>query len=71
MHRTISIVAVIALATAMATAAQAAPCRDSKTGKFVKCTAAAAAAPTRCRDEKTKRFAKCGKPHIETAPSLH
>lgn len=38
--------------------ALAAPCKDSKTGKFVKCATAPSKA-TKCKDAKGK-FAKCG-----------
>lgn len=54
----------IAVATAlMFTAAApsiAAPCKDAKTGKFVKCPEKKAQ-PKRCKDAKGK-FAKCGTP---------
>lgn len=37
----------------------AAPCKDPKTGKFIKCPEKAPAKSTRCKDAKGK-FAKCG-----------
>jgi hypothetical protein len=40
--------------------ALAAPCKDPKTGKFVKCPAAPAKA-TKCKNAKGQ-FAKCGTP---------
>jgi hypothetical protein len=48
----------IAAAALMTAPALAAPCKDPKTGKFVKCPTAAAKR-TRCKDAKGK-FAKCG-----------
>lgn len=39
----------------------AAPCKDAKTGKFIKCPPKAAAKAVRCKDAKGK-FAKCGTP---------
>lgn len=58
-----SIIAALAAVTLVAGAAPAlaAPCKDAKTGKFVKCPQKAAAKPTKCRDAKGK-FAKCGIP---------
>jgi hypothetical protein len=52
----------IAAILAIATAADATPCRDAK-GHFVKCTAPAptTAKPTHCRDAKG-HFVKCGIP---------
>ncbi len=58
-----SIIAALAAMTLMAGAAPAlaAPCKDAKTGKFVKCANKAAAKPTKCRDAKGK-FTKCSGP---------
>ena len=42
------------------------PCKDAKTGKFVKCSPKAAAKPVRCKDAKGK-FAKCGSPGAKPA----
>lgn len=39
----------------------AAPCKDPKTGKFIKCPPAAPAKATRCKAANGK-FAKCGTP---------
>jgi hypothetical protein len=51
----------------LSTAAIAAPCKDPKTGKFVKCQPPkSAAAPKRCRDAKG-HFAKCGTPGAKPA----
>jgi hypothetical protein len=44
----------------------AAPCKDPKTGKFVKCPEKGPAKPTRCKDSKGK-FAKCGTPGAKPA----
>jgi hypothetical protein len=56
--------ALIAFGTAMmlvaGTPVLAAPCKDPKTGKFVKCPEAAKK-PVRCKDAKGK-FAKCSAP---------
>ncbi len=41
--------------------ALAAPCKDPKTGKFIKCAAKAPAKATRCKSANGK-FAKCGTP---------
>lgn len=41
--------------------ALAAPCKDAKTGKFVKCSEKTAAKPVKCRGANGK-FAKCGTP---------
>jgi hypothetical protein len=41
--------------------AVAAPCKDPKIGKFVKCPPAAPAKATKCKNAKG-RFAKCGTP---------
>jgi len=57
-----SLMAVAAALTLVAGSAPAlaAPCKDPKTGKFVKCPPAPAKAK-RCKDAKGK-FAKCGTP---------
>lgn len=47
--------------TMTASPALAAPCKDPKTGKFVKCPAKAPAKATRCNAPNGK-FAKCGMP---------
>lgn len=39
--------------------ALAAPCKDAKTGRFIKCAEKAPVKPVKCRDAKGK-FAKCG-----------
>lgn len=56
-----------ALAAICMTAAPvaAAPCKDPKTGKFVKCPPAPTK-PVRCKDAKGK-FAKCGTPGAKPA----
>lgn len=46
---------------AVATPSIAAPCKDSKTGKFIKCPSTAPAKMTRCKAANGK-FAKCGTP---------
>ncbi len=46
--------------------AGAAPCKDAKTGKFIKCPDKAPAKPVRCKDAKGK-FAKCGTPGAKPA----
>lgn len=46
--------------------ALAAPCKDAKTGKFIKCPPKAAAKPAKCRDAKGK-FIKCGAPGAKAA----
>jgi hypothetical protein len=55
--------AVLALSLALVGAADAKPCKDAKTGKFIKCppAAAAPAKAVKCKDAKGK-FAKCGAP---------
>ncbi len=57
-----SLMAVAAALTLVAGSAPAvaAPCKDAKTGKFVKCPTAAAKA-TKCKNAKGQ-FAKCGTP---------
>lgn len=72
MLKTLSIVAVLALAASSVSAApaldKAGKCRDN--GKFVAasmCKAKAAPAG-KCRDVKTKKFAKCGTPNTEPVP---
>lgn len=56
-----SLMAVAAALTLVAGSAPAiaAPCKDAKTGKFIKCPAAAKA--TKCKNAKGQ-FAKCGTP---------
>jgi hypothetical protein len=44
-----------------ASPALAAPCKDPKTGKFIKCPTTAPAKVTRCKAANGK-FAKCGTP---------
>ncbi|MFS0738196.1 hypothetical protein ABC347_14225 [Sphingomonas sp. 1P06PA] len=60
---------ILAMATALsllaAPAVWAAPCKDPKTGKFVKCPEAKATTK-RCKDTKGK-FAKCGTPGAKPA----
>ena len=57
-----SLMAVAAALTLVAGSAPAlaAPCKDAKTGKFVKCPTAAAKA-AKCKNAKGQ-FAKCGTP---------
>ncbi len=59
MRRIIAAAAALTLVAGSAPAL-AAPCKDPKTGKFVKCPAALTKA-TRCKDAKGK-FTKCGTP---------
>lgn len=59
MRRIIAAAAALTLVAGSAPAL-AAPCKDPKTGKFVKCPTATTKA-TRCKDAKGK-FAKCGTP---------
>jgi hypothetical protein len=76
MRHSLSILAVLALMTAAAGTATAAPaldaagkCRDN--GKFVAaklCETATAAPGGKCRDVKTKKFAKCGAANTEPLP---
>jgi len=63
MRRAIATAAFLAfsLAAMGANTVYAAPCKDAKTGKFVKCPAMAPAKPIKCRDAKGK-FAKCSAP---------
>ena len=63
-----SIIAAFAAMTLVAGAAPAlaAPCKDAKTGKFVKCPQKTTAKPAKCRDAKGK-FAKCGAPGAKPA----
>jgi hypothetical protein len=64
MRTALTLAAVVALS---ATSAFAAPCRDAKTKRFIKCPVAATAKPaTRCKDAKGK-FAKCGTPGTHPA----
>ncbi|MBY9064276.1 hypothetical protein K7957_15155 [Sphingomonas yunnanensis] len=58
--RSLSIVVMAAALLAGTTPALAAPCKDAKTGKFVKCASAPAKA-ARCKNAKGQ-FAKCGSP---------
>jgi hypothetical protein len=62
----LGLIAALAL-SALASGADAAACRDPKTGKFIKCPPPAAA--KHCRDIKTKKFAKCGAPGTEPVPA--
>ena len=66
MRRSLTLLAAFAFAASLASAADAAPCKDAK-GKFIKCPAPAAS-PGRCRDKATKAFAKCGGPNTEAVP---
>ena len=65
MHRMLTLALVLALG---AGSAFAAPCRDAKTGKFIKCPPPAASASNHCRDKTTKKFAKCSAPNTEPVP---
>ena len=58
--RSLSIVVAAAALLAGATPALAAPCKDPRTGKFVKCATAPAKA-TKCKNAKGQ-FANCGAP---------
>jgi hypothetical protein len=60
MRHSLALIISLGLAASVASAASAAPCRDTK-GKFVKCPPAAVSAPVRCKDAHGK-FAKCGTP---------
>lgn len=51
--------AATALGLVVATPVMAAPCKDAKTGKFIKCPPSPAAKATRCKLANGK-FAKCG-----------
>ena len=64
--RAFTLIATIAFALSVVGAAQAVPCRDAKTGKFIKCPPVAA---KHCRDIKTKKFAKCTAPGVEPVPA--
>ncbi len=62
MTKTVTLIAALAFAISLAGTADAAkPCKDAKTGKFMKCPVAAAA-PKHCKDPKTHKFAKCSAP---------
>jgi hypothetical protein len=61
MRRAIASAAVLALSLAAFGTADAKACKDPKTGKFMKCAAAAPAKPVKCKDAKGK-FAKCTAP---------
>lgn len=64
--RSVFIAGVIAIFSAGAVPAAAAPqCRD-KAGKFIKCPTQPAASGQRCKDAKGK-FAKCGTPGAKPA----
>jgi hypothetical protein len=63
--RSLSIAAVAAVLLAGTTPALGAPCKDPKTGKFVKCATAPAKA-TKCKNAKGQ-FAKCGTPGAKPA----
>lgn len=58
--RSLSIVVAAAALLAGATPALAAPCKDPRTGKFVKCATAPVKA-AKCKNAKGQ-FAKCGTP---------
>ncbi|MBB3694573.1 hypothetical protein [Sphingomonas sp. BK580] len=58
--RSLSIVVAAAALLAGGTPALAAPCKDAKTGKFIKCSSAPAKA-TKCKNAKGQ-FARCGTP---------
>jgi hypothetical protein len=58
--RSLSFVVAAAALLAGTAPALAAPCKDPKTGKFVKCATAPAKA-TKCKNAKGQ-FAKCGTP---------
>ena len=60
MRRAIATAAVLAFSLAMVGVVGAKPCKDAKTGKFIKCppAAAAPAKAVKCKDAKGK-FAKC------------
>jgi hypothetical protein len=64
MRRIIAAAAALTLVAGSAPAL-AAPCKDPKTGKFLKCAKTPAKA-TRCKDAKGK-FAKCGTPGAKPA----
>jgi hypothetical protein len=56
----------VAFALSLGSVASAKACRDTKTGKFIKCPPAAAATskaakPKQCKDPKTGKFIKCTK----------
>jgi hypothetical protein len=57
--------AAAALSLAISTAAGAVPCKDPKTGRFIKCPPKPAP-PKKCRDAKG-HFAKCGTPGAKPA----
>jgi hypothetical protein len=58
--------AIAAASLLVAPASIAAPCKDPKTGKFIKCPPKSITAPKRCRDAKG-HFAKCGTPGSKPA----
>ena len=57
----IALTAAAALSLLLGTAGVAAPCKDAKTGRFIKCPPAKPAPPKRCKNAKGQ-FAKCGTP---------
>lgn len=59
-QRALSLAIVLALTVSSAVPAAAAPCKDPKTGKFIKCTDKPVKKQV-CKDAKGK-FAKCGTP---------
>jgi hypothetical protein len=66
MIRSMLATAALVSLTLGAVAAPAAPCKDPRTGKFVKCPPPAAASGARCKDAKGK-FARCGTPGARPA----
>jgi hypothetical protein len=67
MSRLLSAILALAFAVSLGSVASAAkPCRDTKTGKFIKCppvatTASKTTKPKQCKDPKTGKFIKCTK----------
>ena len=62
------LIAAAGLLLVMGTATAAAPCKDPKTGKFIKCPPAKPAPTKRCRNAKGQ-FQKCGTPGAKPAPN--
>ena len=71
MRRPLACLAAFAFVASLSGAALAdPPCKDPKTGKFMKCPppAATTTAAKKCRDKTTKKFAKCDAPNTELVP---
>ena len=62
----IALTAVAAVSLLAGTATIAAPCKDPKTGKFIKCPPAKPTPAKKCRNAKGQ-FQKCGTPGAKPA----